>query len=125
MLAICDAQVNKTLVTIKIPTEDDRARNFFLNGPGQLSPANPGIIFINVTNIPTAMKQWPKLLKEEFNSLPELNKIISGFIVHDSPQIVGPSGVTEVIRTNTIVNTNANHKIPEWILNKLKLTEIT
>jgi hypothetical protein len=115
---------NNTLITVKIASTDTRALNFFANGPAQLHPNSPGIIFIDTKNVINGLKEWPKLIRKEFDEVPDINKIISAFVIHNQSTIILPDDPTPIIQTATVLNKNANYTVPEWIVQKLKSTEV-
>jgi hypothetical protein len=112
-----------TAVTVKIASTDTRALNFFENGPDQLCPNSPGIIFIDTKNVINGMRVWPELIRKQFAEVPDVNKIVSAYIVFSKQTIIGPDFPNIEYKTTTVLNENANYKVPPWIIEKLRLTE--
>jgi hypothetical protein len=106
------------LVAVRIVAVDERALKFFDDGSDQLDLNSPGIIFIEGNYVPGILNVWPDLIVKQFKDVPELKNTISAFIVSTSGIENKDGYENEIFRTKSIINENANHKAPEWIINK-------
>lgn len=107
------------LVAVRIVATDYRALKFYDDGSDQLDEQSPGIIFINGKHVPGILKDWPPILKEQFQQVPEIKKIISGFIIATSGIETVDGFQNEVYNTKVVINHNATNKAPRWIFDKL------
>jgi hypothetical protein len=112
------------LVAVRIVATDERALKFYDDGSDQLDEQSPGIIFINGRHVPGILKVWPQILIEQLKQVPELKKVVSGFIISKGG-IENVNGLEdEIYETKTIINHNANNKAPSWIFEKFEKNKL-
>jgi hypothetical protein len=98
---------NQRKCVAKMPFSDERAQLILSDKSRQLSPEYPGLIIMDVSGVPGALKRWPDLIAKRLR--PDLNRRISGVLVTES-LISGKSMKTE---KRFIEHPNPIHPLPQ------------
>ena len=100
--------VHSSRVIAKIPITDERAQTILSDKSRQLSRTDPGVIVIDVSDVPSGFKRWPYLISNRLQ--PNLNRRITAVLVVENHV----SGNRMTTAKKLIKHPNPLHQLPEF-----------
>ena len=108
----------KKSVACRIAVSDQRAFRFLIDATAQLPSSGTNLIWIDGNHVPS-IKIWPKLILKQFTGKPELNKTVSGLITFTGSIGLNENMISPLNSVTLTQNEFAEHKVPNWVIDKI------
>jgi hypothetical protein len=105
-------------ISVRMPYFDLRGHQFLATEASQLPEDAPGLIMIQTSGAPGAIKEWLPVLEGELEL--DLYRQVSGVCLFQSGFYAGESWR---VSTKLILNPGAVHRLPEWLETQLRKYE--
>ena len=99
----------------------ERADNFLHQKARQLPKDAPGIILIEVTSAPGAMKGWRSLIERRLH--PGQHTRVGGVCLMFAGVSTSPKGPKWGVETQLVLNKHAKLRLPDWMVESLRRWE--
>jgi hypothetical protein len=100
--------------TVRLPLTDDRARWLMDREYRQFSPQEINVLVMDVSAIPSAVKQWVPIIVERYFQ-PSMNRRVGAAVLVDLPTV----GPTVEHRWSVVPNPHAHRPVPDALLSDL------
>ncbi len=104
-------------IMCRCPFSDDRAVRFLRHEAAQLPSDSPALIMLEVSAVPSAIKKWAKLIPDEFEN--GRYRWVSGVCLFWSGFTHSDDGEYVKLETLMLEHADANHNLPDWLLDRL------
>ncbi len=100
-------------IAVRMPYFDSRGNQFLATEAAQLPGDAPGLIMVQTSGAPGALKKWIPVLEAEFQL--ELYRQVSGVCLFMGGHYLTDRGEEQRIETKLVLNKGAKHQLPVWL----------
>lgn len=100
-------------IVVRMPYFDTRGNQFLATEAAQLAGDAPGLIMVQTSGAPGALKEWVPVIEDEFQL--ELYRQVSGVCLFTGGHYPADQGAEQRFETKLILNSRAKHQLPVWL----------
>ncbi len=105
-------------IAVRMPYFDSRGNQFLAKEAAQLPGDAPGLIMVQTSGAPGALKKWVPVLEDEFQL--ELYRQVSGVCLFMGGHYPTDRGAEQRFEAKLILNSRAKHQLPVWLQAQLQ-----
>jgi hypothetical protein len=104
-------------ISVRMAFADARAEEFLRSESRQLPQSAPGLIMVDLHQVPGGFQSWEPLLRRRFQ--PSIHTRVSGVCLFASSICSTPSGLASMTQTKLLRNPQAKMPLPDWLITAL------